>query len=328
MTLSENIQLNRKRLDISQEDLGKMMFVSRQTVSMWEKGKTVPTIDNLILLSEIFSISVDELLKGKTSQRAKEPAEKYEFSFSKEELDEIRRQTLPYKKAVRCAVMLSLFLLSVLSEAPGAVSGFVFGVLFSCAVMNIKSFAAAKKAWKNTGEKITRAKYRYEIYGDCMEIEILRDGGMSKYHNIKFSEVEGVTQLKNHFLLYIAGSIFIIRKSGIKRDSSLYTLFYEHALKNAKQSVPPGWKTASAVLFVLSLCSVFLALFLTGYVSGKNHLFVENMWIFFTVTPLPAASAAFGFAARRRGYKLTKNIIAGIIMTLLLCAYGSFVFIF
>ena len=328
MTLSENIQLNRKRLDISQEDLGKMMYVSRQTVSMWEKGKTVPTIDNLILLSEIFSISVDELLKGKTSDPTKEPAEKYEFSFSKEELDEIRKQTVPYKKAVWCAVMLLLFLLSVLSKAPGAASGFVFGVWLSCTVMYIKSFAAAKKAWENTGEKITCAKYRYEIYGDYMEIEILRDGGMSKYHNIKFSEVEGVAQLKNHFLLYIAGSIFIVRKSGIKQDSSLYTLFYERALKNAKQAVPPKLKAVSAVLFVLSLCSVFLALFLVSYVSGKNHLFVENMWIFFTVTPLPVASAVFGIAARRRGYKLTKNIAAGIIMTLLLCAYGSFVFIF
>ncbi len=64
MNLYENIQAHRKRLDISQEDLGKMLFVSRQTVSMWEKGQTAPTIDNLVRLSKIFSVSVDELLKG------------------------------------------------------------------------------------------------------------------------------------------------------------------------------------------------------------------------------------------------------------------------
>ena len=38
------------------------MLVSRQTVSLWEMDKTLPTIDNLLRLKEIFSISVDDLL--------------------------------------------------------------------------------------------------------------------------------------------------------------------------------------------------------------------------------------------------------------------------
>ena len=62
MTVGEKIQFYRKKIGLSQEELGQKMFVSRQTVSLWEMDKTLPTIDNLIRLKEIFSISVDDIL--------------------------------------------------------------------------------------------------------------------------------------------------------------------------------------------------------------------------------------------------------------------------
>ncbi len=62
MAVGEKIQFYRKKYGLSQEDLGKKLLVSRQTVSLWETGETQPTVDNLILLREIFSVSVDELL--------------------------------------------------------------------------------------------------------------------------------------------------------------------------------------------------------------------------------------------------------------------------
>ena len=62
MTIGEIIQKNRKELGLSQEELGEMLLVSRQTVSLWEKDQTVPTIDNMIRLKEVFGISVDEIL--------------------------------------------------------------------------------------------------------------------------------------------------------------------------------------------------------------------------------------------------------------------------
>lgn len=58
MTVGERIQMHRKQLGISQEELGQKLLVSRQTISLWEKDQTVPTIDNLIRLKEIFNVSV------------------------------------------------------------------------------------------------------------------------------------------------------------------------------------------------------------------------------------------------------------------------------
>lgn len=64
MTIGEKIQLYRKQLKMSQDDLGQKLLVSRQTVSLWEKDQTLPSIDNLIRLSDIFRITVDDLLKS------------------------------------------------------------------------------------------------------------------------------------------------------------------------------------------------------------------------------------------------------------------------
>lgn len=67
MTIGEKIQLYRKKLNMSQEELSKKLFVSRQTISLWEKGETVPTIDNLLRLKEIFDVSIDMILDADPS---------------------------------------------------------------------------------------------------------------------------------------------------------------------------------------------------------------------------------------------------------------------
>ena len=50
----------------------------------------------------------------------------------------------------------------------------------------------------------------------------------------------------------------------------------------------------------------------------------EYMWKFFIVVPVPLASIILGFIYLKKGYKCKKNIVAGIIMTGLLCIFGSF----
>lgn len=62
MSIGENIQKYRRALDLSQEELGKKLKVSRQTVSLWEKDQTMPTIENLKQLKTIFQVSIDEIL--------------------------------------------------------------------------------------------------------------------------------------------------------------------------------------------------------------------------------------------------------------------------
>ena len=61
MTLGQRISLYRKKLNISQEELGARLGVSRQAVSKWETDQSVPDMNNLLALAREFSVSVAEL---------------------------------------------------------------------------------------------------------------------------------------------------------------------------------------------------------------------------------------------------------------------------
>ena len=60
--LNENIKTIRKNKGYTQEDLASRLNVTRQTVSKWEKGLSVPDADLLVAMAEIFEVPVEELL--------------------------------------------------------------------------------------------------------------------------------------------------------------------------------------------------------------------------------------------------------------------------
>lgn len=64
MELGKQIKMHRLETKLSQEDLADRVYVSRQTISNWENDKSYPDVHSLILLSEIFQISLDKLIKG------------------------------------------------------------------------------------------------------------------------------------------------------------------------------------------------------------------------------------------------------------------------
>ena len=67
--IGKNIENLRNSKKMKQEDFAKAIGVSRPTVSNWEQGKNPPTTDQLIRLSEIFHISIDELLGLRKSKK-------------------------------------------------------------------------------------------------------------------------------------------------------------------------------------------------------------------------------------------------------------------
>lgn len=64
MELGKQIKKHRQEVQLSQEELAERVYVSRQTISNWENDKSYPDVNSLVLLSEIFQISLDNLIKG------------------------------------------------------------------------------------------------------------------------------------------------------------------------------------------------------------------------------------------------------------------------
>ena len=64
MELNEQIKKYRTEMNISQEELAEKIYVTRQSISNWENRKTYPDIHSLLLLSSLFGISLDQLVKG------------------------------------------------------------------------------------------------------------------------------------------------------------------------------------------------------------------------------------------------------------------------
>ena len=72
MELGNQIKHYRNEKGLSQEELAERIFVTRQSISNWENNKNYPDINSLVLLSEVFEISIDNLIKGDLEQMKKE----------------------------------------------------------------------------------------------------------------------------------------------------------------------------------------------------------------------------------------------------------------
>lgn len=64
MKLATRLKQRRNNLQMTQEEVAEKIHVSRQTISNWENDRNLPDINSLVLISEIYAISLDELMKG------------------------------------------------------------------------------------------------------------------------------------------------------------------------------------------------------------------------------------------------------------------------
>ena len=83
MSLAEKIYHERNKLGLSQEQFAEQMEISRQAVSKWETGQSMPDLDKLVMMSQIFGVSTDYLLKDE--EESVEPMMETETFISTEE---------------------------------------------------------------------------------------------------------------------------------------------------------------------------------------------------------------------------------------------------
>lgn len=117
MKIGAQIKKFRTGMNLSQEELAERLYVSRQTISNWETGKSYPDIHSLLLLSTLFQVSLDELVKG-------------DIEMMEEEIKETEIKKLRAYGKVLTGLMAAMVLSAVPLSAWLGVYGMVFwGVL-------------------------------------------------------------------------------------------------------------------------------------------------------------------------------------------------------
>ncbi len=106
MKLSERLTELRKEKNLSQAELADALNVSRQSVSLWENGSTVPALDKLQFLAEFYGVTLDELFYS-----VEEKPKPQEQAAPPQEAENGRRRKLAWLCAAAVVVMLLIAVL-------------------------------------------------------------------------------------------------------------------------------------------------------------------------------------------------------------------------
>ena len=144
MNFSENLIKLRRKKGLSQEELGNELNVARQTISKWELGETTPDMNKLIELSNLFEISIDELVGNKNYKYNKKLRQYIRFDYvyqSKKNINGIPLVSIDIGKGKRTAKGI----IAIGNKAIGliAIGGLALGIFsFGGLALGIFSLAA------------------------------------------------------------------------------------------------------------------------------------------------------------------------------------------
>ena len=180
MNLGSQIKKYRSELSMSQDELAEKVFVSRQSISNWENDKTYPDIKSLLLLSEVFQVSLDQLVKGDLEIMKKE--------ISTQELATFQKDS---------AVLAVFFILLILTPIPLAhfLGWWGMAVYALIAIVGIY-FAVRVEKHKKKHNIQTYKEISVFLEGKTLdEIEQARESGKRPYQKILLAIGAGVLAL-------------------------------------------------------------------------------------------------------------------------------------
>ncbi|BBF42296.1 transcriptional regulator, XRE family [Lachnospiraceae bacterium KM106-2] len=137
MEIGKQIRRFRTEGKFSQEELAERVFVSRQTISNWENDKSYPDVKSLVLLSSLFDVSLDTLIKGDLDEMKE--------VIKKEDLAGFHKESNIFVVLLICEIILPVPLL-------------VFGGFVGAAIYGVIVLAALYY-----GARVEKLKKRFDI---------------------------------------------------------------------------------------------------------------------------------------------------------------------
>ena len=177
MEIGNQIKKYRNELSLSQEELADKIFVTRQTISNWENEKNYPDIKSLVMLSSLFGISLDSLVKGDLEEMKKQ--------IKESDIQEFHRQG---------TIMAIFMVLMILSPIPLVrlfhwIGFAVWGVLAATGIV----YAFSTERWKKQQDIHTWKEITAFMEGKRLdEIDKQREIGKRPYQKILLGIGSGI----------------------------------------------------------------------------------------------------------------------------------------
>lgn len=331
MTIGERIVQYRTEQTLSRLALAEKLFVSEQTVALWEEGKANPTVDDLIRLSDLLGVTIDELLsdrKPAAPDEASDASEVYEIRYTSEELKGYFKTynfRLGKGKRIGMTVYALIYLWFTLLELPIGGHIVIGGIFALLAAYYLISHLRTRKAQRAAEAAVAGQVYRYELWIDRMTVTLSEGAQTLSEWQIPYNAIAKAWEADDFYAFTYNGNVFVLRKSSFSAYSRLHAPI-KAKVKRSWLRKPAEYKIGIA-LFVATLLSIWAALICVGIASGFGADMMSVMWIFYLFLPIPIASIAVGILFKKKGIKTRKNIVAGVIIAILLIIYGSFTFL-
>ncbi len=315
--VAEKIKQYRKKLNLSQEELGQKLFVSKQTISLWEKGQTVPTVDNLIRLKEIFGVSVDEIISPEIEKEKEFPEVKEEYSswyYTDEELLQFKKhRNKPFIASIvfLCVMLIIFILFSLFVESLKGFWGGIIGGFFIIALSLVCILFMNRKVVKNNIKTLKHRAYKICVYDDCFFYETQEENEITSSGKVKFSDITSIEDTEKLLIVNFDVRCIPMRKECLKSDSVFYSLQKEIIEKKKLKPPVKKWRVISIVLFVLSILSFEIACWSYLLIFDYDPAYV---WFYCLFLIIPFASFLFALSLKKRGYKYKKNAIVFFVM--------------
>ncbi len=188
MELQSQIRKYRTHLSLSQDELAEKIFVSRQSISNWENGKTYPDIRSLLLLSEVFGVSLDQLVKGDIEIMKK--------AITEQDIAIFRRDSY---------ILAGFFILLVLLPFPLTKLAGWWGMVIYLLVFVAGMFVALKVERQKKKFNIQTYKEIVAFYeGRSLdEIEVAKEEGKRPYQKILMAVTGALLSLAIFFIMVL-----------------------------------------------------------------------------------------------------------------------------
>ena len=198
MTLGENIVRLRTQKNWSQGDLADALDISRQSVSKWETDASIPELDKLLKLSELFDVTLDELVRGEEvpkTETAMPAAQTVPASFAPQATPEREKRRTIAGTVLLCTG--AVILVFCLLLAGDLLTGLLFASPFL--ICGIICFAVKRRVGLGCGWAVYLC---IDLYLRFATGAVHRHGPDDPLHSVLLPDAQGVRNEKRGYMAY------------------------------------------------------------------------------------------------------------------------------